>query len=64
MTYILMTKREAAAHARVSERTFDRVLASGNGPATTRIGTRVLIREDNLNAWIDRCTDGANRQAA
>ena len=33
-TILLLTKREAAARARVSERTFDRVLASGTGPDT------------------------------
>jgi predicted DNA-binding transcriptional regulator AlpA len=54
---LLLTKREAAARARVSERTFDRVLASGTGPAITRIGARVLIREDHMGAWIDRCTE-------
>lgn len=56
MTHTLLTKREAAACARVSERTFERVLAGDTGPAITRIGGRVLIRKDHLNAWIERCT--------
>jgi hypothetical protein len=45
MSDTLLTKREASKRARVSERTFDRVLASSAGPITTRIGARVLIRE-------------------
>jgi hypothetical protein len=65
MTHTLLTKREAAKHARVSERPFDRVLASGAGPATTGIGGgRVLIREDHLNAWIERCTEAPCREAS
>ena len=41
MSHTLLTKREASQRARVSERTFDRVLASNAGPITTRIGARV-----------------------
>ncbi|MEA2729533.1 MAG: Helix-turn-helix domain [Acetobacteraceae bacterium] len=64
MSHTLLTKREATKRARVSERTFDRVLASGAGPTTTRIGARVLIREDHLDAWIERCADQPSQKAA
>ena len=57
MTPVLLTKREAAARARVSERTFERILANGTGPAATRIGSRVLIREDYLADWLDTHTE-------
>jgi uncharacterized membrane protein len=57
MHHLLLTKREAASRARISERTLERILANGSGPAVTRIAGRVLIREDYLTAWIDRCTD-------
>src|SRR5689334_10753545 len=41
----LLTKREAASRARISERTLERHIAAQSGPALTRIGRRVLIRE-------------------
>jgi excisionase family DNA binding protein len=62
MIEILLTKREAANRARVSERTFERVLATGTGPAVTRIGSRVLIRVDHFLAWIEGCTGPAAQQ--
>lgn len=55
--HVLLNKREAAARARISERTLDRILAAGDGPVVTRIAGRVLIREDYLDAWIERCTE-------
>lgn len=63
MSHTLLTKKEATQHARVSERTFDRILASGDGPTATRIGSRVLIREDHLAQWIDRCAEAPKRAA-
>lgn len=35
MSHTLLTKREATQRARVSERTHDRILASGDGPTMT-----------------------------
>jgi predicted DNA-binding transcriptional regulator AlpA len=64
MSHTLLTKREATARARVSERTFDRILASGDGPTVTRIGSRVLIREDHLAEWIERCAETPAKQTA
>jgi predicted DNA-binding transcriptional regulator AlpA len=64
MSHILLNKREATKRARVSERTFDRVLARGDGPTITRIGGRVLIREDHLDAWIERCAERPIQKAA
>ena len=64
MSHTLLTKREAAARLRVSERTLDRALASGTGPTVTRIGSRVMIREDHLDAWIEGCSEISARNAA
>lgn len=64
MSHTLLNKREASQRARVSERTFDRVLASGDGPTVTRIGGRVLIREDHLDIWIERCAEPPIQKAA
>jgi excisionase family DNA binding protein len=52
---VLLTKREAAARLRVSERTLHRWLIDGEGPIVTRLGCRVMIREDHLAHWIERC---------
>jgi hypothetical protein len=50
---MLLNKREAAARARISERTLERILAAGDGSAVTRIAGRVLIWEDYPDAWIE-----------
>jgi excisionase family DNA binding protein len=54
----LYTKREVAMRVRISERTLDRLIAKGTGPAITRIGSRVLFRADLLARWIE-AQDGA-----
>jgi hypothetical protein len=64
MSHTLLTKKEATQRARVSDRTFDRIPASGDGPTVTRIGSHVLIREDHLAEWIDRCAEMPTKQAA
>lgn len=46
-----MTRKEAAAYARVSTKTIDRWIRLGM-PAT-RIGGRVLIRPAALSRWIE-----------
>jgi hypothetical protein len=48
----------------VPERTFDRILAGGDGPTMSRIGFRVLIREDHLAEWIERCAEVPTKQEA
>ncbi len=52
----LLTKREAATRARITERTLDRHIAAGSGPVLTRIGRRVLISVDHMSGWIDAHT--------
>jgi excisionase family DNA binding protein len=49
----LLTKREAATRARITERTLDRHIAAGSGPTLVRIGRRVLIRAEDIRNWID-----------
>jgi excisionase family DNA binding protein len=48
---------EAAALAGISKRYMEMLIADGSGPAVTRIGRRVLIRDDRLREWIDRQTE-------
>ena len=55
MTPALLTKSEAAAHARVSIRSLENHVRRGTGPITTRIGGKVFIREDHLTEWLERC---------
>ncbi len=54
----LLTRTEAAAKFRVHVATLDRWIIDGTLPAT-RIGRRVLIRLDTLEALIDRATPAA-----
>ncbi len=49
----LLIKSEAAQRARISPRLLDREIADGRRPTITRIGGKVLIREDHLAEWID-----------
>ncbi|NLF30853.1 MAG: helix-turn-helix domain-containing protein [Planctomycetes bacterium] len=49
---ILLTKREAAHLARVSERTLDRLVASGKFPAPIRIGTQCRWERTGLMKWL------------
>jgi hypothetical protein len=48
----LLSRREAAARARISVRTLDANIAAGHGPCPTRIGRRLLVSETDLNAWL------------
>lgn len=50
---ILLTKSEAAALARFSERNLHRWIVAGTCPCLTRIGGRVLVRQDDMNPWIE-----------
>jgi hypothetical protein len=48
---------EAAALAGISKRYMELRIAEGTGPDVTRIGRRVLVRDDRLRAWIDQQTE-------
>lgn len=52
MTSELLTMPEAAALARVTERTLNRYIAAGKGPAVTRFGHRVLFRAADFADWL------------
>jgi len=52
----ILTKDEAAKRACISRRHLDYQIAAGAGPAVTRIGGAVRIRDDQLRAWLERCT--------
>jgi hypothetical protein len=48
----LLTQREAALASRLSERTFERMRVTGDGPAFIKIRSRVLYRQTDLDAWL------------
>jgi len=52
----VLTMDEAAERARISRRFLNYQIAAGAGPAVTRIGGVVRIRDDQLQAWLERCT--------
>ncbi len=56
MAFGILTKDEAAERARISRRQLDYRIKAGAGPAVTRIGGAVRIRDDELQAWLERCT--------
>jgi len=41
----------------MTERTLNRKPISGDGSTVTRVGYCVMIREDQLPEWIDRCAE-------
>lgn len=50
----LLTIAEAAEAARMSRRSLEALIAAGTGPATVRIGRRMVrIWRTDLLAWID-----------
>lgn len=51
------TVGRAAALAGISKRYMEMRIDQGTGPGVTRIGRRVLIRDDRLRAWIDQQTE-------
>ena len=55
MPFDILNMNEAAKRARVSRRMLDYQIKAGAGPAVTRIGRTVRIRDDALEAWLDRC---------
>lgn len=56
MPFEVLTMDEAAERARISRRHLDYQIAAGTGPAVTRIGGVVRIRDDQLQQWLERCT--------
>jgi predicted DNA-binding transcriptional regulator AlpA len=49
----IITKREAAARGRVSERTLDRLAEDGSGPRRVRLSARrVGFFEDEYDEWL------------
>lgn len=66
----LLSRPEVAARSRVSVRTWDRLVSTGNGPALTRIGAQVFVREQHYETWLTGLSEqkpvavGANRANA
>ncbi len=56
MQFEILTTAEAAQRARITPRFFQKRIAAGDGPDLTRIGRRVLVRSDALQAWLERHT--------
>ena len=55
---VMHTVTEAAAKAGISKRYMEIRIAEGTGPEVTRIGRRVLVRDDRLDAWLEQLTVG------
>ena len=57
----LLTLAEAAEAARMSRRTLESLIAQGSGPATVRIGRRMVrIWRTDLVTWIDSHRTGGD----
>ncbi|MGP5377702.1 helix-turn-helix transcriptional regulator [Brachybacterium alimentarium] len=57
----LLTLAEAAEAARMSRRTLEGLIAQGGGPATVRMGRRMVrIWRTDLLAWIDSHREGGD----
>jgi excisionase family DNA binding protein len=50
----LLTKNEACQRMRICLKTLDNLIAAGDAPRFARIGRRVLFKEADLVAFIDR----------
>jgi excisionase family DNA binding protein len=57
---VLLSLRETASLLNVSRTTLWRITRDGNLP-TVGIGTRRLVREDDLTAYIERCRSEPKR---
>lgn len=53
----LIPKPEVAKRLGISVRTLERQIEAGDGPAIVRIGSRVLIPESALVAWVSARTE-------
>jgi hypothetical protein len=56
---ILLNKTEASDRVRCCVRSLDKLLAAGRGPPVTKIGGKILIREDHLDDWVRSLSDAA-----
>lgn len=61
---IILTIPECAKRARVSARTMWRFHAEGRGPKAFKIGGKVMVAEDDFNAWINGLRNAAGESAA
>ena len=52
----LLTKREASSRARLCVDTLNKLIRSGEGPAVTMLGGKVLIDETELGNWMKERT--------
>ena len=52
-----MSFAEAAARCNVVPKTLRKWVRRGGGPVVTRIGGRVLVREDHLREFLDQHAD-------
>lgn len=56
----VLNRRDAIQHLGVSERTFERIEAAGDGPAKTRLSEgRIGYRVSDLETWLDARRMGA-----
>lgn len=63
----LLTARETAERGRMSVARLKHLIATGAGPAVTRLGeghSRILVREDAFEAWVARRTEVAGQPSA
>jgi len=51
-----LTTNEVATLTRTAPQTWRRYRCQGKGPRYTRIGTKVLYRSSDLQAWLDART--------
>jgi excisionase family DNA binding protein len=50
----LMTVKEAAAYLRVSKSYLDKARLTGEGPAYSRAGCKILYRKSVVDAWLQQ----------
>ena len=58
-TPTLMTRQEAAALARITLPTLNRLIRDGQGPNLTQIGGKSFVSEGEFARWIDFHTAGS-----
>jgi hypothetical protein len=51
-TSTLLTRAEAAARARISVRTLQKLYRQGRGPVFTRIGGQIFFAEQDVTFWL------------
>jgi len=60
----LLTRREAAALLRLSQRTLERLRVTGLGPRFVRTGRLVRYRQDDLDTWVNARVVGSTSEGA